>query len=139
MQNFSKKYLEYLNYGLLVIAVIILGAIYVWAPVCDGSLELTNGNLVHMKCFHTAQGATLITILLLVQTIYSLITKKNNSIMVIALGVMLIAITFESPIGIGICKKAMACHDTAFWLRTGGSVTIALGILAAFNKNKEEY
>ncbi|AFL98518.1 MULTISPECIES: DUF4418 family protein [Desulfitobacterium] len=131
MKFFTQKHLAY---GLLAIIAIVIGAIYIWAPVCDGLLELKNGNMVHMKCFYTAQASTIIAILLLVQSIYTIITNKKNPFMVIALGIMLILVTFESIIGIGVCKKVMACHETAFWLRASGTLTIVIGLVSLFKK-----
>lgn len=124
--------------GLVVISLLILGAMYIWAPVCDGLLELANGNKVHMKCFYTAQATTVLVILLLVLAISSLITKKTNPVMIIALGIMLIILTYQSFLGIGICmKETMACHDTAPWIRGGGILTILIGIAAFFTKQNE--
>ena len=128
---------RFLASGLLAVAVLVIGSLYIWSPVCDGLLELKNGNMVHMKCFYTAQTATLIALLLLVQAVYSIVTKKNNPILVIAIGIMLISVTFESIIGIGVCKKLMPCHETAFWLRTCGCFTILIGLVSLFDKNNK--
>lgn len=134
----KKNIQEILMYCLIALSLIILGAIYIWAPVCDGLLELADGRMVHMRCFYTAQAATIIAILVLVQAITTLVTKKSNPVMIIALGIMLIAVTYESVIGIGICKKVMACHDTAFWLRGGGLITIVIGAINFYKKPQQE-
>lgn len=126
-----------LMFGLLIVSLLILGAILLWAPVCDGLLELANGQMVHMKCFYTKQAVALISILIGIQAIASVITKKTNPIMIIGLGVTLIILTYQSFLGIGICmNKAMACHDTALWIRGGGILTIVLGLAAFIKKNK---
>jgi hypothetical protein len=53
---------------------------------------------------------------------------------------MLISNTFESTIGIGVCKKnTMACNVTAVWLRACGFLAIASGLLDIFvNRNKKK-
>lgn len=55
--------------------------------------------------------------------------------MIITLGIMFIAVTYQSLIGIGICvKDTMACHATAPWLRGGGILIILIGIASFFKK-----
>lgn len=133
----TKDIHKILLYCLIAVSLLLLGAIYIWAPVCNGFLELANGNMVPMRCLYTAKAATVLSILLLVLAVASLLTKKSNPVMVIALGIMLIAVTYESFLGIGVCKKVMACHDTAFWLRSGGILTIILGLVSALKKPKQ--
>ncbi|AGA68282.1 hypothetical protein Desdi_0755 [Desulfitobacterium dichloroeliminans LMG P-21439] len=126
-----------LMWGLMAVALLVLGALYIWVPVCDGLLELANGNLVHMKCFYTSQATSVLAVLVLVAAISALITKQTHAPIIIAIGILLIVITYQSFLGIGICmKETMACHQTAFWIRGGGVLTILLGILACFKKQK---
>lgn len=123
-------------YGLIALTFILLGAIHIWAPVCDGFLELSDGRFVPMRCLYTAKVAIIIALLLSIQAITTLVTKKSNPVMLIVLGIMLIAVTYESIVGIGVCKSVMACHNTALWLRIGGGVTILVGIASFFNKKE---
>ena len=37
---------------ILIAAIFMIGAVKVWAPVCQKSLELANGGETHMKCFY---------------------------------------------------------------------------------------
>ena len=37
----------------LICAAIVCGAVLLWAPVCSGTLELANGNMVPMRCAYT--------------------------------------------------------------------------------------
>lgn len=105
-------------------ALIVLGAIYIWAPVCDQFLQLANGNMTHMKCFYTAHAATYLAILLLANSIIGLATKNKTAIISLIIGIMLITITNDT-IGIGICKKStMSCIQTAIWFKGCGIVTI---------------
>lgn len=130
----NKDIHKILMYCLGGLALVILGAIHVWAPVCDGFLELGDGRYVPMRCLYTAKAASVLAILVLIQAITSIVTKKNNPVMLIALGIMMISLTYESVIGIGICKKVMACHDTAFWVRGGAFLTIVIAIVPIFLK-----
>ena len=105
-------------------ALIVLGAIYIWAPVCDQFLQLANGNMTHMKCFYTAYAATYLAILLLASSIISLATRNKTAIISLIIGIMLITITNDT-IGIGVCKKStMSCIQTGIWLKGCGIVTI---------------
>ncbi|KMT22511.1 DUF4418 family protein [Clostridium cylindrosporum] len=131
MKNLSTKIIPAV---LVVISLLILGAIFIWSPVCTGTLELANGNMTHMKCFYTAKAEACLAIILLVSSIASFFTK-GNQLAIITIGILFIVLTFDSPMGIGICKKEiMACHDTAAWIRTGGAITILGGILMLFKK-----
>lgn len=107
----------------LVCAVVILGAVYIWAPVCTGLLELKNGNMVAMKCAHAAK---LFVALSVVGGLAGLVSKRINkglAIAVLACGVLLIANTFSSAIGIGVCASpTMACNTTAVWVRVCGAL-----------------
>lgn len=118
-------------------ALVALGAIYIWAPVCEQLIPLANGNMTHMRCFYTAQAATYLAILLLACSVVSLATKNGTTaIAVISLiiGIMLITITMDN-IGLGVCKKStMSCIQTAVWLKGCGIVTIIAGGAQLFIK-----
>lgn len=132
----KKDIQKILMFVLMAISFLILGALYLWAPVCEGLLELANGTMVHMKCFYTSQATTVLVFLLLVLAITSLLTQRTDGIMIIALGIMLIVSTYQSFLGIGICaKETMDCHNTALWIRSGGVLTILIGFVL-FLKNQ---
>lgn len=138
-----KKYLPKILLGLQLLAsLIVLGAVFIWAPVCDGLLELKNGNMVHMKCFYTGQASVVLAIVLLITAIIAYLSKTDHrkvQWIVFVLGIMLIANTIDSTIGIGICKKVMACHDTAVWIKCGGFIAIISSLLGiGFNSNHPE-
>jgi len=98
----NKDIHKILMYCLGGLALVILGAIHVWAPVCDGFLELSDGRYVPMRCLYTAKAVSVLAILVLIQAVTSLATNKKNPILIVALGIMLIALTYESVIGIGV-------------------------------------
>ncbi len=107
-----------------LIALVVLGAIYIWAPVCNQFVEMANGNMAHMRCFYTAHAATYLAILLLASSVISLATKNKTAVISLIIGIMLITITNDT-LGIGVCKKStMSCIQTAGWLKGCGIVTI---------------
>ena len=46
-------------------ALLLLGAVKLWAPVCGKMLTLTTGKEVHMKCFYTGQTAVVLAVIML--------------------------------------------------------------------------
>lgn len=138
-----KKYLSKIVLGLqLLAALLLIGAVYSWAPVCDGLLELKNGNMVHMKCFYTAQASVALAIIMLIAAIMAYLSKTDHRKVqgiVFIIGVMLIANTMDSAIGIGICKKVMACHDTAVWIKSAGFIAILSSLVDIAMNNSETH
>ncbi len=128
-----QKDLPRLLSGIQAIAgVAAIGAILVWAPVCSGMLELSNGNMTHMRCYYTGQAALLLSIILIVSGIEAFIAGSARPWTSIVTGILMISVTFASPLGIGVCMKVMACHSTAFWIRGCGAAAIACGVAAMF-------
>ncbi|HBC91980.1 MAG TPA: DUF4418 domain-containing protein [Pelotomaculum sp.] len=127
----------------LLAALLVFGAVFIWAPVCKGLLTLANGNMAHMKCFYTGQASIVLALILLIAAIIAYFSKTDHNKVqwvIIAIGIILIANTFESMIGIGICKNtAMACNATAVWLRVSGVLALASGLADIFaNNNKND-
>jgi len=131
-----------INLGIeLLAALLVLGAIFIWSPVCDGLLTLTNGNMVHMKCYYTGQASIGFALILIVTAVVAYLSKTDHNKVqwvVVVIGVMLIAMTYDSAIGIGICKKEMmACHGTAAWVRGSGALAMVGGLIDIFaNRTK---
>ena len=50
----------------LICAAIVCGAVLLWAPVCSGTLELANGNMVPMRCAYTAKIALMLVVMICV-------------------------------------------------------------------------
>lgn len=113
-----------------------MGAVFIWAPVCEGLLTLESGTMVHMKCFYTAQASIALALILLVTAIVAFLSKTDHQKIqwvIVVIGIMMIANTVESVLGIGICKNAsMACHETALWLRSSGVLAIVSGLADIF-------
>lgn len=132
-----KKHLSKIIMGTeLLASSLILGSVFIWAPVCSGLLTLQNGTMVHMKCFYTAQASIVLALILMISAIVAFFsTTDHNKIqwVIIVIGIMIISNTYESIIGIGICKKiTMECHATAVWLKVSGALAIVSGFADIF-------
>jgi len=132
-----KKHLSKLILGTeLLASLLVLGAVFSRAPVCAGLLTLENGMKVHMKCFYTGQASIVLALILLLTAIVAFFSKTDHhkiQWVIIVIGIMIIANTFESRIGIGICNNtSMACNTTAVWLRGGGVLAIVSGLADIF-------
>ncbi|MDD3894252.1 MAG: DUF4418 family protein [Syntrophomonadaceae bacterium] len=135
-----KKHLSKIILGMeLLASLLVMGSIFYWAPVCAGLLTLENGNMVHMKCFYTGQASVALALILLTTAIVAFFSKNDHhkvQWISIVIGILLIANTFESVIGIGICKNpSMACHSTAVWLRSAGVLTVVSGLVDILANN----
>ena len=105
----------------LVCAAVVCGAVLLWAPVCAGTLELANGNMVPMRCAYTAKVAVLLALVLAAVAVAALVTKRPMTVALVLLSVAIVLMTFDTPLSIGVCKSAdMACQATAGWLRVAG-------------------
>ena len=122
---------------LLLPVVITLGAIFIWAPVCDGLLELVSGKTVPMKCHHF-QAAVIALSIVIVGIVIEFFRSNNlAAIAIIFTGILMILMTFDFTVGIGVCmNKEMICNATAMWVRLSGTIAIACGIAALTVKNK---
>ncbi|MDD3365028.1 MAG: DUF4418 family protein, partial [Syntrophomonas sp.] len=111
-------------------------AVFIWAPVCAGLLTLQNGTMVHMKCFYTGQASIVLALILMITAVVAFFSKTDHNKIqwvIVAIGIMLISNTYDSTIGIGICKKTtMACNVTALWLRGSGILAIVSGLADVF-------
>ena len=105
----------------LVCAAVVCGAVLLWAPVCAGTLELANGNMVPMRCAYTAKVAVLLALVLAAVAVAALVTKRPMTVALVLLSVAIVLMTFDTPRSIGVCKSAdMACQATAVWLHVAG-------------------
>lgn len=119
----------------LAAALAATGAVLVWAPVCSGSLELANGNMVPMRCFYAGKEGLLLAVLLAVACVAELATKRMFTVVVVALSMALVLVTFAGPVSEGVCANAdMACQATAWWFRGCGALS-AVAALGAYAVN----
>lgn len=118
-----------LSAAVVAAGVLLIGAVYGWAGVCTGMLKLATGAEVHMKCFYSGQALVMLGALLFVNGVMMLLTKNlayGGAIAVVA-GIFAIVVVSNSGLGIGICAKVMACHDTAAWAKLCGGLAAAAG------------
>lgn len=130
------KIQKFMPHCLLVVALIVIGAINIWAPICDSYLELANGNMTYMRCTYTAKIAMLLAIIIIILAIFSIISKKSIALPAALIGIALFLITIESSVGIGICSgDDMACIKTALWLKGSGIAIIIISIISIYKPN----
>lgn len=135
----NKKLWKIINIVLILTALVSLGAIFIWSPVCNKMTELANGSPTHMKCYYTGQSSALLSIILVVAAVEGFFKKSIRPWTIMIIGIMLLMVTFISKLGIGICAKdTMACHDTAMWIRGCGIVTIICSIMYLFKSSNKE-
>ena len=87
-------------------ALVLIGAIKIWAPVCQKMLTLTTGKEVHMKCFYTAQASIGVAVIALVAAIVVILAQKDHKkvqLISIACGVVL----FVFILIINLCFSAL--------------------------------
>lgn len=116
----------------LICAAIVCGAVLLWAPVCSGTLELANGNMVPMRCAYTAKIALMLAVILAAVAVVALVTKRPMTVALVLLSLAIVLLTFDTPLSIGVCKSAdMACQSTALWLRIAGGISTVAALAGA--------
>jgi len=124
----------------ILCAIAVIGAVYVWAPVCSKMLVLETGKEVAMKCAHAAKAFVTLSILIGVGGLVSLLKKDNVKavqIMVLVAAVLLFVQTFGSALGIGIClNPEMPCNATALWARIGSGLSAVTSAAILFSGDK---
>ena len=112
-------------------AVLLIGAIKIWAPVCGKMLDLANGNQTHMKCYWAGQAGLVVAIVILAAAVMAFLAKKEyKGFMVItaicgALLFMIFATKF-----IGVCaSETMRCQVTKVWGIGAAAVTFAASLI----------
>lgn len=115
----------------LVSGLVCFVAVLVWAGPCTGVLDLANGNATPMRCLYTSKIILLIAIIIVLVACKGLVTGAYEWAAILLLSCALIVVTFESPIGIGVCKSEMMCWTMAFWARLCGGISAvaALGLV----------
>lgn len=119
--------------GLLLVgaSVLILGALYIWAPVCG------HGKMI-MRCHATGQFETLLALLTLAVGAQMFFYPGKYWIITLTLGVLIVLLTYTTILGPGLCADpAMRCHKTDWWLKIGGLMVIVGGILNAVQSSKK--
>ena len=112
-------------------AVLLIGAIKIWAPVCGKMLELTTGKTVPMKCHWAGQAAIAVAVIILVTALMALLAKKEyKGLMVVnAVAGVLLFLIFTNTL-IGVCASAeMRCQVTKIWGMGAAAVTFVTSLI----------
>lgn len=113
----------------LACAILAIGAASIWAPPCNGALELANGNMVPMKCAYAAKAGIVLAALIAICSALSF-AKKDMLFAVAAISLALSFIVMQLPGTIGVCKSdGMACHTTAAWFISCGGISFVSSIV----------
>ena len=113
----------------LVCAILAIGAALIWAPPCSGALELTNGNMVSMKCTYAAKAGVVLATLIAICSALSF-AKKDMFFAVAIISLALAFIVMQLPGAIGVCKgDGMDCHTTAAWFISCGGISFVSSIV----------
>ena len=114
-----------------IAAVLLIGAIKIWAPVCGKMLELTTGKQVPMKCHWAGQAGLAIAIVILAAAIMALLAKKEYKglIVITAVCAVLLFMVFATGF-IGVCaSETMRCQTTKVWGIGAAIVTFAASLI----------
>ncbi len=113
-----------------VLALAIIGAEKIWAPVCTGLLDLANGNQTHMKCWFSSQAVLMIALVLIaiIVTMFFVEASSRKKIQIAAItAAIIMPLTFTKVIGMCM-MEGMACHSTSMWVIVLSAVIAVLGI-----------
>ena len=111
-------------------ALIVLGAVKIWAPVCGKMLELTSGKQVPMKCHWAGQAAIAICIIILAVAVMAFLAKKEyKGLMVVnAVAAVVLFMVFTSLIGV-CASEEMRCQITKLWGMGVAAVVFATSLV----------
>lgn len=90
----------------LICAAIVCGAVLLWAPVCSGTLELANGNMVPCAAPIRRRLELLLALILAAVAVAALVTKRPMTVALVLLSLAIVLLTFDTPLSIGVCKSA---------------------------------
>ena len=119
-------------------ALILVLAVKVFVPVCNGMVKTAAGKEIPMKCHYTSQILVLLGVLLMINAIVHAIKKESFTNGIILIAVSIIVILVLNPnLGVGICKSPeMACNLTAPIVKVIGGIGVVLGIISAYLGSK---
>ena len=111
-------------------AIVMVGAIKIWAPVCGKMLETTAGKQVPMKCHWAGQAAIAVSVIILATAIVALLAKKEyKGLMVVnAVAGVILFLVFTSLIGV-CASEEMRCQTTKLWGMGCAAVTVVTSLV----------
>ena len=108
-------------------AIVMVGAIKIWAPVCGKMLELVSGKQVPMKCHWAGQAAIAVSDIILATAVMALLAKKDyKGLMAVnAVAGVVLFLVFTSLIGV-CASEEMRCQTTKLWgMGCAAAVTVS--------------
>ncbi len=120
----------------------MLGAIQLWAPICQRQLDLywKNGDYkqVHMNCFYTEKAVIYLSIILIALALAALFKGQKIVLAPILVGIFLYLSTSRGDFGIGLCKPGpdMECTITRVWIFSMAALSILGGIINYMNRDR---
>jgi hypothetical protein len=113
---------------LLLCALVLAGAVLLWAQPCGAMLQMGN-KAVHMRCFYQKPIGCCAAVLWLAFAADCLKNKRIALLPILVSGLAVVSLSFDWALGIGVCQNVkMACHTTAWWAR-GTGIAAALAAL----------
>ena len=115
-------------------AIVMVGAVKIWAPVCGKMLELVSGKQVPMKCYWAGQAAIAVSIIILAVAVVALLEKKNyKGLMAVnAVAGVILFLVFTSFIGV-CASEEMRCQTTKLWGMGCAAVTCVTALVNLFS------
>lgn len=115
-------------------ALVIMGAMRFWAPVCQKMLTLENGKEVHMKCFYTDRVGMILAALVILVAIIMILSKRPHKafyVINLALGAF-IFLSFTSIIGVCM-NPEMSCNTTKIWAYVTSVIIMMASLIGIFS------
>ena len=112
-------------------AVLLIGAIKIWAPVCGKMLELVSGKQVPMKCHWAGQAAIAVSVIILAVAVMAFLAKKEyKGFMVVnAVAGAVLFLIFTNTL-VGVCASAeMRCQITKIWGMGAAAIIFATSLI----------
>ena len=112
-------------------AVLLIGAIKIWAPVCGKMLELVSGKQVPMKCHWAGQAAIAVSVIILAVAVMAFLAKKEYKGLMVANAVagVILFLIFTNTL-IGVCASTeMRCQVTKVWGMGAAAVTFVTSLI----------
>ncbi len=127
----------------IIASILTLGAVKIWAPVCQKQLELywESGDvkLMNMRCFFTEKAVIYLSVILIVLAVIALVKKTKPVILPILIGALYYVSTTKGALGLGMCKTGigMQCEQTRYWIYAAAVLAIVAGIINFIFKDKK--
>lgn len=114
--------------------LLAIGAMRIWAPVCNETLELADGRQVPMGCHYADKAGMVLAIMIVLVSVLIIMSNTNSKslfIVNLALGIFMILI-FTTIIG--VCMRSQL---TKYWIIGCGLAVILASLLSFYNSKSQ--